>query len=368
MTLEKTVIQQGITSDAAYAGYVARDLSDRRYAPFAGVVSLCLVPYLSLFVHESFRKLSISDPALTASLSSDVESIVARSRHSLKLFEDTHCGIDGQLAYFRDEVLPAHANYFLGNTWFLPARRWEKDLGIFTYEKRLITTSHGANFHMGLEPQALLAKTGSELRAIYEEYGRYFAYLGARLDVAEDTFISKLDPQRFNRHPIDVRADKYYHDVFDGASNSYLNALLTVFRGMLNFVDFVITAGQTTGTIEYTVFKIRFLTVYQILGSLHMLRNEKLGDLRPHSVCFIDKIIGTPEAQLIMDRAAKPFRNTLMHYNLNSRVDISRVNPNQPLFGLIPIYFPAHNVNTFAAAVDRCISETASAAEEWADA
>ncbi|WP_325381130.1 hypothetical protein [Edaphobacter sp.] len=111
MTLEETVTQQGITSDASYAGYVARDLSDRRYASFAGVVSLCLAPYLSLFVHESFRKLSTSDPALAASLSNDVKSIVARSRHSLKLFEDTHRGIDGQLAYFRDEVLPAHANY-----------------------------------------------------------------------------------------------------------------------------------------------------------------------------------------------------------------------------------------------------------------
>jgi hypothetical protein len=57
MTLEESVIQQGIARDAAYAARLASDLSDRRYASFASVVSPCLVPYLSLFVHESYRKL-----------------------------------------------------------------------------------------------------------------------------------------------------------------------------------------------------------------------------------------------------------------------------------------------------------------------
>jgi hypothetical protein len=57
-----------------------------------------------------------------------------------------------------------------------------------------------------------------------------------------------------------------------------------------------------------------------------------------------------------------------MHYNLDSRVDGTRVDLNQPLFGLVPIYFPTYDVQTFAATVDRCIAETAAVIEEWASA
>jgi hypothetical protein len=371
MALEETVIQQGIASDTAYVGRLARDLSNAKYASFGSVVSLCMVPYLSLFVHESYRKLETSDPVLASSLSGDVTSIVARSRHSLKLFEDTNPtrrGIAGQLAYFHDEVLPAHTSHFLGNTWLPLARPLEKDLGLFSYDGKLITTSHGATFHMGVEPSQLLKKTGPELRAIYEEYGRYFGHLGARLDTAGETFISHLDPRRFNRRPDDVRADRYYRRVFDGPDNLDLNALLIVFRGMLNFVNSVITAGSQASDTEYTVFKIRFLTLYQILGSLRLLHDERLRDLTGRSVTYIETVTGTTEAQLIMDRASKPFRNTLMHYNLDSRVDTARVDLNEPLFGLVPIYFPGYDVQTFAAIVGRCIADTAAAIEEWASA
>ena len=325
-----------------------------------------MAPYLSLFVHESYRKLRTGDPALTSLLSSDVESIVARSRHSLKLFEDTHRGIDGQLAYFRDELLPAHEHRFLGNTWLPLARFLEKDLGLFRYDGRVIATTHAANFHLGIEPRELLEKTGPELRAIYEKYGRYFGHLGARLDSDEATFVSCLDPIRFNRRPDDVRAEHYYRCVFDGKDNPDLNALLTVFRSMINFADSVITACGSSSNAKYTVFKIRFLTLYQVLVSLQTLHDERLRALTARSVTFIQQITGTTEAQLIVQRSAKPFRNTLMHYNLDSRVDTTKVDINEQLFGLVPIYFPTYDTTALAATVNRCISETATVIEEWA--
>jgi hypothetical protein len=74
-----------------------------------------------------------------------------------------------------------------------------------------------------------------------------------------------------------------------------------------------------------------------------------------------------PDAQIIMVPAAKPFRNTLMHYNLDSRVDQSRVDVSQPLFGLVPIYFPTYDVETFSRLVDRCIAATAEAMDAWAE-
>jgi hypothetical protein len=359
---------QGIACDAAYAGCIARDLRDASYASYSPVVSLCVVPYFSLFVHESLRKLEGIDPTLAAVLSNDVRSIVERSRHSLKLFEDTHRGIDGQVVYFRDEVLPTHHSHFVERVWFPPARRFAKNLGIFSYDKRPIMNTHAATFHMGIATREQLEMQGAEVRAIYERYGRYFGRVGASLDATSQTFVSSLNPQLFNQTEDDVRYEAYYPSVFNGAATPDLNAVLTVFRGMMNFVDSVMVAGRRPDSIEYSVFKVRFLTLYGVIGSLQRLRDEQAQILTHRSVSFIDRISGTAEAQLIMNRSAKPFRNTLMHYNLHSSVDTSRVDMSDPLFGLALVYFPAYDPANFAEAVDRCISETAATMEEWAAA
>jgi hypothetical protein len=46
-------------------------------------------------------------------------------------------------------------------------------------------------------------------------------------------------------------------------------------------------------------------------------------------------------------------------------VDKSRINIAAPLFGLVPIYFPAHDAGTFAGVIDQCIAEAATAMAEW---
>ncbi len=368
MSPEEHMMWRGIEKDATYVGRLARDLSNPTLAAFAGVISLCMAPYLSLFAHESYRKLKRADPTLSSLLSRNVESIVAQSRHSLKLFEDTQRGITAQLAYFNDDILPAHHRRFLGNTWLKLARFLETDLGLYSYDQRLIATTHSATFHLGIEPDELLKEgAGPQIQVIYEEYGAYFARLGARLDAPGPTFVSYLDPKRFNQRPKDVRAERYYQRVFDGAHNRDVNALLTFFRSMLNFVSTVITASDGPPETEYTVWKIRFLTLYQVLGSLRVLRDEQLRTLTARSARYIEQIMRMPEARLIMEPAAKPFRNTLMHYNLDSRINPMRVDLNEPLFGLVPIYFPSHDTATFTAAVDQCIVATAAVMNEWAD-
>lgn len=88
---------------------------------------------------------------------------------------------------------------------------------------------------------------------------------------------------------------------------------------------------------------------------------------RALSASFIDRIVGTPEAQIILEPTARPFRNTLMHYNLFGRVDTSSVDLDEPLLGLVPIYFSSYGTAELAACVDRCVRETAETIEEWAD-
>jgi hypothetical protein len=83
------------------------------------------------------------------------------------------------------------------------------------------------------------------LRSIMEEYGRYFGVLGATLDPIVKTFISHLDPVKFDKRPNDVRANRYYRRVFNGRDTPELNVLLTIFQGMLNFVESVIQLTKT---------------------------------------------------------------------------------------------------------------------------
>lgn len=366
MTIRESVIWQGIESDSVYAGRFITDLSNPKCASFGPIVMFCMAPYFSLFVHESNQKLCRSDQGLASLLSTDVKAIVERSRHTLKLFEDNHRWIEGQLEYFRDEIIPAHTNYFVSKLPFPAARAFMKDLGIYSYDKKVYANTHGATFHIGIEPDVWFTMAPQEQRAIYEQYGRYFHRLGARLDSGASTFLVSLTPELFNQEVDDVLADEYYASVFDGHHNCYLNAVLTVFRGMMNFVNSVIISGARSNDIDYTVFKIRFLTLYAILGSLKRLHAEHQShNLTARSVSFIGRIINTAETQVITEPSAKPFRNTLMHY-LDPRVDLSRVDFTEPLFGLVPVYFPSYDVPTFAAMIDQCIGETASVIEEWA--
>lgn len=366
MGIADSVINQGIASDVAYVGDLMRDLNNPRHASFASSVSFCVLPFFSLFAYESHKKLKMSDPALATSFSPHVEQIVKRSRHTLKLFEDDRRGIDGQVEYFRGQISPAHKSHFLDSIRFGLGRFLGADLGLYSYGGRLIATTHGAAFNLGVEPVELLKMKSEEVQAIYEEYGRYFGLLGARLDSGRETFISHVHPARFNQPEDDVRSDRYYRRVFDGAGNPDLNALLTVFRCMMNFVDSVIAADADTTLVDYTMFKIRYLTLYQVLASLQMLHADQSFNLTGRSVHFMERILDTPDVQLIMARSAKPFRNTLMHYNLDTRIDPTRVDIDQPLFGLIPIYFPIHDVPVFAALVDRSIRDTATLIEDWA--
>ncbi|MFF3671850.1 hypothetical protein [Microtetraspora malaysiensis] len=367
MDIRKSVIQQGIANDTAWVGRLVTDFGDPIRAECVGTISLCVMPYIALFVHESYAKLAKSDPVIAALVSADFKAIVARSRHSLKLFEDTERGIDGQLDYFRDDILAAHADHFTGNAPRL-FRFLETDLGLFSYASQLISTTHVANFHLGLSPRDTLAMTGQEITAFAQQYGRYFGQLGAQVPAGSGvTFFSQIDPKQMGEIGNDVRSADYYSRGFDGPGSQDLNALLTVFRCMVNFVSAAIPSADANGRFDYTEFKIKFLTIYQVLGSLQILSIDQGHPLTPRSARALQEILDTPAAQTIMDRSAKPFRNTLMHYNLNPRIDLSKVDLNDPVFGLAPVYFPSCNdLADLTEIIEQVLANTTAVIDEWA--
>jgi hypothetical protein len=367
MNLNDLVVKRGVDNDVAWIGRLLADSVDPAHASCAPTAWLCVSAYSSLIVHESYAKLKTSDPALAALVSGTFEDVVKRSRHSLKLFEDTgtNVGINGQCAYFRDEVIPAHEEVFIGRVPRI-ARFLAKDLGLTSYDGRLIATTHGMTFHFGMAPADLLVKKGPDIATFTEHYGRYYKHLGAQIPATGNTFLARLDPAAMGTR--DVRAKKYYGGIFDGPGGADLNALLTVLRGMVNFAAFAVPVADAGGSVDYTEFKIRFVTAYQVLSSLQVLRDDTQRTLTPRSRAYLARILDTAEVQVLLDPSTKPFRNTLVHYGLDSRVPPATVDLADPVFGLAPHYFSAcGNVSDLAKLVDRSLTDTATAMDEWAE-
>ncbi|MFB7761471.1 hypothetical protein [Streptomyces xiamenensis] len=366
--MQTAVIWSGIFSDANYFGRYVRDVTRRGDDPLNSVLAFCMAPYFSLAMHESLQKARKLNADISEVFEQDTIAISARSRHSLKLFEDTKRGIEGQISYFRDEVFTAHSAKFLGNTWLPLARFLETDLGLYSYGGRLVTTTHAATFHLGFEPNQLLAEgAGSNIRAVFEEYGSYFAGLNASLDdQGAETFVTALSTSTLNESR-DVRASKYYRKVFNGPDTPELNAILTTFRAMLNFSEIVVSSGVDRQHLDYTAFKIGYLSLYQVLRSTRILLDDSSYPLTARSAAIADRIVNLESAQHILNPKSRPFRNMLMHYNLPPKLDIAKVNLDQPFFGTVPIYFPLHNIASFIQLVNQCCATTAAFFDEWAE-
>ena len=365
MSVNDDVIRAGVARDADYMGRLFRDIQKEGDSNLSGVVPLCMAPYFSLVIHEAKGKPQAIDPSVFDEFSADATEVIARARHSLKLFEDTQRGIDGQLEFFKNGILAQHSAHFLGNTWLRLARRWENDLGLFTYGGTLATTSHAAAFHLGVEYNNLFRNDdGAYMRGTMEQVGRCFYLLGARLDATgNDTFVRHLSGNLVKR--TDERASDYYPRAFNGSATEAINGVLTDFQVMMNFIDKVITAGADVLNLEYTVFKIRYITVYAVLQSLKLLKDDSRYPLSPASTVVIENILAAPAGHVVTDGSVRHFRNTLMHYNLLPSADTARVDLGQPDFGLVPQYFPSYDFEELSAVVDTCIRETASALNDW---
>jgi hypothetical protein len=362
-----SVIMSGIVSDANYFGRYIRDINSSDSECLGAVLAFCMAPYFSLAMHETLLKLQKIDPSIMAAFVPDTLAISARSRHSLKLFEDTKRGIEGQISYFRDEVFPAHSARFLGNTRLPLARFLETDLGLYVYEGRLITTTHSATYHLGFEPTKLLAEgAGPYIRSVFEEYGALFGSLRADLeDEGAETFVTSLRASSLNDK--DVRASKYYGKVFNGSGTPEINAMLTTFRAMLNFADLVLSDGVQREHVEYTAFKLAYLSIYQVLHSVRILRDDPDYPLTATSVENATNIVDADSAKKMMSPSSRPFRNMLMHYNLPPRIDVSRVDLSKPFFGVIPEYFTGYDTGDLIELVRECGSTTSGLLDQWAE-
>ncbi|MGW2942440.1 hypothetical protein [Streptomyces sp. NPDC001226] len=359
------VVEAGITLDVTYMDRVYSELNSLADSKMVSIGSLCVAPFMSLVIYEALRKTNFLSVPMEIGLSDDVNEVCSRARHSLKLFTDTNGGIDRQLTYFEQDIMREHSKYFLGNTWLPPARFLETDLGVFTYEGQIITTTHSATFHLGI-PSARLFRDGfvSVMQLILQQMGRCLGALGAGGHTGEpSTFASYVSGSSLRNR--DVRAAKHYGRSFNGPETPHINGTLTDFQAITNFIASLLIAGADPLVLEYSVFKIRYIVLFHVLASLRVLQGRLDMRLSRRSSEAIGRIIGTSEAQIVTDPSTRGFRNTLMHYGPTSAM-LDKMDLSAPLFGLVPIFFPDHDFKSLSALVDRCIRDTTRELNQWA--
>lgn len=331
------LVRDAIDVDVAFVGrFISSLVKAETLAPSA---LFCMFNYLSLFAYESYARLKILDPSTAGGVSftPGMLDLLERSRHSLKLFEDTHRGVSGQLDFFADKVAPAHRRAFIDPVRLPFASAWKADLGLTRYEDQLITSTFATTFTLGHPPEKLfLDGTGETLKNISQEYGRYFRHLGAVPDPTAQSFVSAMDVSGIANQ--DVRSVVQYSNGFNGKMTPTINMLLSTFQGLINTCDQLLGL-DTSEASRQTIFKLRYLTVYQVLRSLSILKDEKVRVLTLQSHQYIDGLLADPDAILIVDPAKKPLRNTLMYYGLDTRIDLTGLTRGRPLYGMVEQVF-----------------------------
>ncbi|GAA1068466.1 hypothetical protein [Streptomyces asiaticus] len=358
------VVQASIALDATYMGRVYTELNHLPNAKILSIGSLCVAPFMSLVIYEALRKASSLPASANIALSEDVYDVCGRARHSLKLFTDTNGGIDRQLMHFEKEIMKEHSGYFLGNTWLPLARFLETDLGVFTYEGQIITTTHSATFHLGIPSHRLFQDGfGPVMQSILQQMGRCLAELGTGGYIGKPSTFASYVPDSSLRNR-DARASKHYKRTFNGPETPYINGTLTDFQAITNFIASLLVTGADPLSLEYSVFKIRYIALFHVLASLRVLQGRLDMGLSRRSSEIIERIVGTSEAQIVTDPSTRGFRNTLMHYGPTNAM-LGQIDLSAPLFGLVPICFPDHDFKSLSALVDRCIRTTSRELNEW---
>lgn len=361
--IKRAIAVRAIEADSLFACRVVQSL--KRSTPVAGVTTtFCIYNYFSLFLYESWRYLSSRVPEIASQLSPPNATALARSRHSTKLFDDNASdrGVDGVIDYFVQHIGQAHSARFLGNTWLRPARFLETDLGLYKYKDRIVCTTHGATFGIGVEPQVLLTSGSSEMMAISTDYGKYFGSFWDGADLGP-SFLDALDGAQFQSK--NVRASRYYARGFTGPTFPGVNALLGVFHAALNFLDIMLSQDENPASRQ-TILKMQFVTLYHIVSSLKSLRDTYASRLDRRSLDYITQVVDDGALDLFGTSAARTFRNTLVHYGLASDVQLSDIMLDEPHYGLIEKYIPGYTYDSLHVALAEQISRTAEIFAAWA--
>lgn len=354
-----------IFNDIRFARRYIQGVVDRAGEQQVHVLTFSMMRYLSLYVYESYKALTAVWPDLAALLAVDNADVIERSRHTVKLFDDTNPqlgGASGVTLQFGG-IAQAHRDYFLDNTWFPPARVLETDMAVYRYRGRLIATTSTLAFHLGL-PAELIGRRDAmrqSLLSLSAGISRYVSTAAALASWERPSFMDVIDLRAVKNK--DIRAGRFYGGLFDAGLSDEARAALVAFQCSVNFLDLMVAEDPNPDSAE-AVFKLKLVVLYHVLSSLAKFQAAFGSSLGPAARSVLDPILGHPSTILLTDAGKKGLRNTLMHYRPSAAV-VPQLSLSQPLYGLVEAHYPGSDFAGMAKLVDEHISLVAGALDDW---
>lgn len=354
-----------IASDLLFTRRYIQSAINRNAEPQHHIPMFCMTNYVSLYIYESHKAMQAINPQEAVQLAVYNAQIIERSRHTVKFFDDTnvrHGGVAGVATQF-EEIIQAHRDFYLGNTWFPPARVLETDLAVYRYRDRLVSTTHAISFYTGLPPTAIgdPVAMGQALNSVAEDQVRYIAMLVETLSWQGPSFMDSLSLDKITNK--DIRATRFYTNAFDAGLAEKVTAVLTAFQCAMNFLDLMLSEETNLYSSE-AVFKLKFITLYHVLSSLAKLKSLYGSTLSTDSTSALDAILSDQMTNEITHPDRKGLRNTLIHYLPLQQV-VAQLSPDKPLCGLVEAYYPGYDYIAMSRAIDEHTRHVAQALDIW---
>jgi hypothetical protein len=340
----------------------------------SGILIFGLVPFLSLFVVETYNYLQNMLPAYATALSKLHEKIIRSSRMRTKFFDDSAKRVDGMFELLSWIAQFHHEWYIRKHKGFLaPLKRaLQYDLGIFVYSSHIIGSTHTGLINLGFErgdlpttDKEISATIGSLSRLIGVEIGRYVARLSQLPEFASSSsntsyFAYKIADEKLGYK--DEKSTMYFSSVFNGAGVTEINFSLLLFLVTVNFLGYILKQLVTDSPV--TLFKLKFITLHHLSSSLEKLRNYYYpkGVLTNRSKKYFQSILEDKDLESIKRQSS--FRNILVHYKIEGVPDNS-LSYTTKLYGLVEHFFDGATYDDVNRKLDDQITRVSLILEEW---
>ena len=110
--------------------------------------------------------------------------------------------------------------------------------------------------------------------------------------------------------------------------------------------------------------KLQYLTVYEVVRSIRLLVGESNGALTSNSLRATARILSLPDVDRLVSGTGGPLRNSLMHYDIDSRIPVNSCRLNQILYGMVEATLGV-SIDDFEESVRRLAGGIGSELDEW---
>ena len=341
--VRQAIATSHIIADMAFLRRFGEDLRGRQQETAVPVMSF--TSYIFLLVHESARYIRRLGPEY-AMLTEVVHAAqIEAGRHSIKIFDDTERGYAGVTEFFESGVIPAERRYFIDKVRFKLGGLLGNDLGIYTYDGKVISTTHTLQFSWGLQPGTREAQEwGPMLFEASRQCGQYVAAIADNVDWRGPSFLNALDLAKIKNR--DTVAAKYYKRSFDQIITEGLSATLTAVMANLNVLNSLISLDHL-GQSAPTISKLHYITLRHATRALQEVRSRYHSSLSDYSLEQLSHALDNDPAREVTQADDPGLRNSLLHYGISKRTPVDKLSVSRPLYGLVETFFPNLTFETF---------------------